>query len=461
MNGSILIVDDDNAHLSMLKTILTGWHYEVTGVGDGADAIAAVREQPYDAVLMDVRMARISGIEALQRIKEHNPAIPVIIMTAYSSVDTAVEAMKLGAYDYLTKPLHFEELKLTLKRSLEHMAMARENRSLKEKLSSRASLANIIGASKPMRDLLEMVRTVSVTEATILITGESGTGKELIARAIHSTSPRRDNPLVTVNCAAITDTLLESELFGHEKGAFTGADKKRDGRFMQAHKGSIFLDEVGEIPLHMQAKLLRAIQEREVQRVGSDKAVKVDVRIIAATNRELLEDVHSGRFREDLYYRLNVVNLRVPPLHERKEDIPLLAGHFLARYAEKNRRTLKGFTPAAMDLLLRYPWPGNVRELENALERAVILSLGEYITEQELPPNVIAHGRGDSKLEFPASGMAGLPLEEIEKTAISQTLRETGGNKSEAAKILGITRTTLNNKIKKYAIENIRFRDIL
>ncbi len=456
MNGSILVVDDDKAHLSMLKTILAGWNFTSTGVEDGSDAIAAVLEQPYDAVLMDVRMANISGIEALQRIKEHNPAIPVIIMTAYSSVDTAVEAMKLGAYDYLTKPLNFDDLKFTLERALEHMALAEENKSLKKQISADTTLDNIIGTSEAMQNLIEMVRTVSATEATILVTGESGTGKELIARAIHVNSPRKDGPLITVNCAAITDTLLESELFGHEKGAFTGADKKRDGRFMQAHKGSIFLDEVGEIPLHMQAKLLRAIQEREIQRVGSDKAIKVDVRIIAATNRDLLEDVNDGKFREDLFYRLNVVNLLVPPLHERKDDIPLLAKYFLERFAEKNRKIMKGFTPAAMDLLIRYSWPGNVRELENALERAVIMSLGDYITERELPPGVVGISSNGQPEGLHAAGLAGMPLDDIEKSAIIQTLKETGGNKSEASKILQITRTTLNNKIKKYRIEPVR-----
>jgi two-component system response regulator HydG len=332
------------------------------------------------------------------------------------------------------------------------MALAKENRTLKQQLSAEATLDNIIGTSEAMLKLIDLVNTVSPTEATILVTGESGTGKELIARAIHSISPRRDSPLVTVNCAAITDTLLESELFGHEKGAFTGADRKRDGRFMQAHKGSIFLDEIGEIPQHMQAKLLRAIQEREIQRVGSDKAIKVDVRIIAATNRDLLDDVHAGTFREDLFYRLNVVNLRVPPLQERKDDIPLLANHFLEHFAEKNRRTIKGFTPGAMDLLVRYPWPGNVRELENALERAVIISVSNYITERELPPGIVAHAKGDVDEGLSAAGLAGMPLEAIEKEAIIQTLKETGGNKSEAAKILQITRTTLNNKIRKYGI---------
>ncbi|GAB4334632.1 MAG: sigma 54-interacting transcriptional regulator [Desulfobulbaceae bacterium] len=451
MNGNILIVDDDTAHLTMLKTILSGWGYGTEGVEDGADAIERVRDHPYDAVLMDVRMARVSGIEALQAIKEFNPAIPVIIMTAYSSVDSAVEAMKRGAYDYLTKPLNFDDLKFTLERSLAHMALAEENRDLKKRLSGATGLDQIIGSSPAMLHLVDMVRTVAATEATVLITGESGTGKELIARAIHAGSPRRDEPLVTVNCAAITDTLLESELFGHEKGAFTGADKKRDGRFMQADKGTIFLDEVGEIPLHMQAKLLRAIQEREIQRVGSDRPITVDVRIIAATNRDLEEDVRQGRFREDLYYRLNVVNLRVPPLRERIEDIPLLAKHFLERFAARNGRAMKGFTPAAMDLLVRYSWPGNVRELENAMERAVILSLTDYITERELPAGTAVRGQEEGE-SATAAGLAGLPLEEIEKEAIIQTLRETGGNKSEAARILGITRTTLNNKLRKYGM---------
>lgn len=450
--GSILIVDDDKAHLSMLQTILSGWGYKVKGVEDGADAIAGVKEKPYDAVLMDVRMAHVSGIEALQEIKKYNPAIPIIIMTAYSSVDTAVEAMKLGAYDYLTKPLNFDDLKFTIERSLEHMALAREIKTLKKEISSRAVLDSIIGTSAAMRDLITMVKTVSATEATVLITGESGTGKELIARAIHANSLRKDGPLVTVNCAALTETLLESELFGHEKGSFTGADKKRDGRFMQARQGTIFLDEVGEIPIHMQAKILRAIQEREIQRLGSDQIITVDVRIIAATNRDLLEDVHNGKFREDLYYRLNVVNLQVPSLAQRKEDIPLLAGHFFDRFAEKNRKSLKGFTPAAMDMLVRYSWPGNVRELENAIERSVIMCLGDYISERELPPAISGSEEEVPDEASPLAKMAGLPLDEIEKAAIIQTLGDTEGNKSEAARILNITRTTLNNKIKKYKI---------
>ena len=289
MKGEILIVDDDSAHLSMLRTILNGWGYQAAEAEDGADAIAEVREKPFDCILMDVRMAHVGGIEALKEIKLINPAIPIIIMTAFSSVDTAVQAMKLGAYDYLTKPLNFDELQLALERCLAHLELTRENQSLKDLLSANDSLTSIIGSSEPIDDLKEMIRSIAPSEATVLVLGESGTGKELIAKAIHGCSSRNDKQLVSVNCAALTDSLLESELFGHEKGAFTGAERRRDGRFMQAHKGTIFLDEVGEVPLHMQAKLLRAIQEREVQRGGSDAVLHADVRIIAATNTDLRE----------------------------------------------------------------------------------------------------------------------------------------------------------------------------
>lgn len=457
MGAKILIVDDDKAHLSMLKTIISGWGHITFGAEDGGEAITQVKEQPYDAILMDVRMAKIGGIEALSKIKKINPAIPVIIMTAYSSVDTAVEAMKIGAYDYLTKPLNFDELKLTLERALEHMTLLEENRDLKERFFKDNS-SGIIGRSEPVKKLLEMVETVAKTEATVLIQGESGTGKELFARAIHEQSNRREARLVTVNCAALTDTLLESELFGHEKGAFTGADKKRDGRFVQADHGTLFLDEVGEIPMPMQSKLLRAIQEGEIQRVGSDQIFKVDVRIIAATNRDLKKEATAGNFREDLYYRLNVVSLSIPSLSDRSEDIPLLASHFLEKFSERNRKKIKGFTPAAMVMLTHYSWPGNVRELENAVERAVILTAGEYISEKDLPPALSEGHEAPSNREHHPEidseiSVGGKPLHEIEKIAIKETLLSTGGNKSEAARILNITRTTLDNKIKKYGID--------
>ncbi|BCL61427.1 acetoacetate metabolism regulatory protein AtoC [Desulfomarina profundi] len=452
MKGKILIVDDDTAHLSMLKTVLKGWGYKTNEADDGSTAISVAQDTVFDGILMDVKMAHVDGIEALQEIKKINPAIPIIIMTAYSSVETAVEAMKFGAYDYLTKPLNFDDLKITLERSLEHMALSRENLSLKERLASENCLSNMIGSSPAMVDLKKMIQTIAPSEATVLILGESGTGKELIARALHSCSMRKDEQLVTVNCAALSEGLLESELFGHEKGSFTGAERKRDGRFMQANKGSIFLDEIGEVPLTMQAKLLRAIQEREIQRVGSDKVLHVDVRIIAATNKDLLNSVKDGSFREDLYYRLNVVSLSVPSLQERREDIPILARFFLDRHAAGNRKSIRNFTPTAMNCLTGYGWPGNVRELENAIERAVVLCNGNYISERELPPALLQDMEDNTKASRPLAEMAGLPLGEIEKEAIIQTLQKTDGNKSEAAKLLNITRTTLNNKIRKYAI---------
>ena len=452
MKGEILIVDDDKAHLHMLKTVLKGWKYRTVEAEDGSEAISQVQDKPFDCILMDVRMAHVGGIEALEEIKSINPSIPIIIMTAYSSVDPAVQAMKLGAYDYLTKPLNFDELLLTLERSLEHQQLSRENKSLRQFLSNNDALDSIIGSSQPMKEMKEMILATAPSDATVLIQGESGTGKELIAKAIHGCSNRSDKPLVSVNCAALTDTLLESELFGHEKGAFTGADKRRDGRFMLADKGTIFLDEVGEVPLPMQAKLLRAIQEREIQRVGSDTILHADVRIIAATNKDLVESVKQGEFREDLYYRLNVVTVEVPPLRKRQDDIPSLAKYFLENLAGKNRKSIVDFTPVAMDCLNRYDWPGNVRELENAIERAVVLCTGNYIAERELPSSVTQSFTANDVNDDLLRKMAGLPLEEIEKEAIIQTLQKTSGNKSEAAKLLNITRTTLNNKIKKYNI---------
>lgn len=445
----ILIVDDDANHLKTLKTIVQSWGYEVAIADDGVRAVEAVKERPFALILMDVRMVRMSGIEALQRIKAYNPAIPILIMTAYSSVDSAVEALKAGAYDYLTKPLDFEALKLGLARALEHAGLKAENAALKSRLSADYELENIIGKSRPMKELVEMLAMVAPSEATVLITGESGTGKELIAKSIHHNSPRKDQPLVVVNCAALSETLLESELFGHEKGAFTGADRRREGRFKQADRGTIFLDEIGETSAAMQAKLLRVIQEREIQRVGGDEPLSVDVRILAATHRNLQEAVEEGQFREDLYYRLNVVTLRIPPLRERPDDIPLLARHFLEAYARKNRKKVKGFSPLAMDMLLRYDWPGNVRELENTIERAVILLPDEHITEKELPSHVTEHFAAKADSPAPIAA-ANRPLEEIEREAILATLEDSGGNKSETARRLGINRKTLHKRLKDY-----------
>jgi two-component system, NtrC family, response regulator HydG len=455
--ANILVVDDDIGHLTMLQTLITSWGYRVETLMDGEAAVQRVESGPVDLILMDVRMAAMSGIEALKRIKAYNPAIPIIIMTAYSSVSSAVEALKAGAYDYLIKPLDFDALKIGVERAHEHAGLKAENRQLKARLGKGFQAENLIGTSPAMKSMTDMLAMIAPSDATVLVTGESGTGKELIARSIHNNSPRRDKPLVVVNCAAITETLLESELFGHERGAFTGADRRRDGRFQQAHGGTLFLDEIGETSAAMQVKLLRAIQEREIQRVGGQETFHVDVRIIAATNRDLESQVRAGAFREDLFYRLNVVALEVPPLRRRREDIPLLAHHFLSQFAEKNRKTIKGFSPQAMDMLIRYEWPGNVRELENAAERAVILMTGEYITEKHLPLSIVQHaGAAQETSILSTSGADEEPrsLDEIEREVILTTLSAMGGNKSEAARRLGITRKTLHNKLKQYGEGN-------
>ncbi|MEJ2024714.1 MAG: sigma-54 dependent transcriptional regulator, partial [Deltaproteobacteria bacterium] len=366
--------------------------------------------------------------------------------------ETAVEALKNGAYDYLTKPLDFDVLRFSMERAMDHTHLKQENRLLKASLGEHFDQQNIIGNSPPMVRLFETIAQVAPSEATVLITGESGTGKELIAGAIHYNSERKEGPFVKVNCAALTETLLESELFGHEKGAFTGAHRRKDGQFSLAHRGSLFLDEVSEMPLSMQVKLLRVIQEREFIRVGGEEVIKVDVRIIAATNKDLAGEIAAGRFREDLFYRLNVVTLLIPSLRQRKDDIPLLAQHFLTSFAAKNRKTIKGFTPRAMARLTAHDWPGNVRELMNAVERMVVLSRSDYVDELDLPPSILEHkdpsNQGESTADFPAD----LPLEEVEKASILKTLESTGGNKSEAARRLGITRRTLHKKLKKYGV---------
>ncbi len=467
---SLLVVDDDTAHRTMLRKLLSGWGYAITEADDGATAVEAVRRHPFDLILMDIRMIKVSGLTALAEIKAFNPAIPVVIMTAYASVETAVEALKKGAYDYLTKPLDFDELRLTLERAVDHSHLRRENRLLRASLGDRFDRPNLIGRSAAMTRLIETASQVAPSEATVLISGESGTGKEMIAGLIHTNSLRKEGPFIRLNCAAIAETLLESELFGHEKGAFTGADRRKEGKFRQADGGSLFLDEVSEMSVGMQVKLLRVLQERELTRVGGEEVIRVDVRLIAATNRDLLREVAAGRFREDLFYRLNVVTLFVPPLRERQEDIPLLAQEFLVRFAEKNRKPIKGFTPQAMDRLLRHPWPGNVRELMNAVERAVVLSRGEYLDETELsllpaaqgtpplPPGgeaarqlVSAQEATAARPGAPASA-ASPSLEAVERETILRTLEGAGGNKSEAARRLGITRRTLHQKLRKYGM---------
>ncbi|MDL2268430.1 sigma-54 dependent transcriptional regulator [Desulfosarcina sp. OttesenSCG-928-A07] len=453
----VLVVDDDTAHRTMLKTLVGGWGYAINEADDGDTAIAMIQDMPVDLVLMDIRMVRVSGIEALSRIKAINPAIPILLMTAYASVEMAVDALKQGAYDYLIKPLDFEKLRLTLERALDHIRLKQENQHLKARLETDARPESLVGSSPAMIRLMETVSQVAVSEATVMITGESGTGKELVASAIHANSPRKAGPLVRINCAAITETLLESELFGHEKGAFTGADRRKEGRFVQADGGSLFLDEVGEMPVTMQVKLLRVLQERELTRVGGETVIPVDVRVIVATNRNLAQMVKEGTFREDLYYRLNVVELKMPPLRDRPEDIPLLAAHFLTRFAEKNRKSVNRFSPRAMDKLIRYPWPGNVRELMNTIERAVVLSRSDCLDETDfegLAKNSSPTDTEPDENKLSLDGMLALDgsLEHIEREAISHALGMTGGNKSEASRRLGISRKTLREKMKKYEL---------
>ena len=444
----VLVVDDDRAHRTMLRAVLAGAGYAALEADDGDVALDVVRSEPVDVVLLDLRMPRVGGIEALEAIHSARPDLPVVLMTAYASVDTAVAAMKKRAFDYLTKPVDVEDLRRTLDKALEFHRLEEENRLLRERLGERFNFSSIIGRSRAMRELFETLALVAPSDATVLITGESGTGKELVANAIHEGSPRRDKPFVKVNCAALHENLLESELFGHERGAFTGATAQRKGRFEVAHGGTLFLDEIGDMSPATQAKVLRVLQEGEFERLGGTRTLRVDVRVLAATHRDLEAMVAEGAFRQDLYYRLSVVPVHLPPLRERREDIPVLAEHFLRVYAGKNRKEVRGFHPAAMDLLVRHDWPGNVRELQNAVERAVILCLGDRITPQELPPALRAAGASPG----PAPGREAGPrsLKEAERELILRTLEETGGNRTRAARLLGISRQTLLNKLREY-----------
>ncbi|NDY71038.1 two-component system response regulator [Desulfobacter hydrogenophilus] len=446
----VLVVDDDTAHATMLKTLMKGWGYTVQVTLDGDEGVDAVTNNPFGLVLMDMKMVKMSGMEALAKIHDFNPALPVIIMTAYSSVDTAVQALKIGAYDYLTKPLDFDKLKLTVDRVFERLHLKNENQDLKKQLETSTFHHDILGKSSAMEALLDTIHMVAPTDANVLVTGESGTGKELVAAALHNNSIRRQHPYIRINCAAITETLLESELFGHERGAFTGADKNRKGKFLLADKGSILLDEIGEMSISMQAKLLRVIQEKEIAPVGSEKTLAVDVRVIAATNRDLKAMSTEKAFREDLYYRLNVVHIGIPPLRRRPEDIPELAMHFLDEFARKNRRDIKGFSPNAMDTLIRYEWPGNVRELMNAVERGVVMARTDYLRRSDL--SFILDDEPEQIREA-GLNLENISLSKVEERAILSTLAAAGGNKSEAARRLGITRKTLLKKLKRYGDE--------
>ena len=446
----ILVVDDEDSHRIMLRAVLSEDGYAVTEAADGTDAIMAVEKEAFDVILLDIRMTTMDGIEALTEIRKMSPLVPVLIMTAYASVKTAVEALKAGAFDYLTKPLDIEELKILIEKTLEHYHLRAENLVLKERLGDRFDFTRIIGRSPKMKSLLDTLDMVAPSDATVLIMGESGTGKEVVANAIHHNSPRAGQPFIKVSCASLPETLLESELFGHKKGAFTGAVYRREGRFQLAHRGTIFLDEVGEMSRATQMKLLRALQEKEFEPVGSAQTIKVDIRVIAATNKDLEKDVKDGRFREDLYYRLNVVPIVLPPLRERKEDISPLTDHFLALYGEKNRKSLKGLSGKALDLLVRYDWPGNIRELENCIERAVIMAREEVIVPADFPPQIqmLSREEGTNGFNIPS----GISLEEMERALIVKTLAETDGNRTRASEILGINRRTLQNKLKQYGL---------
>ncbi len=446
----ILIVDDDKAHRVMLKVNLLDAGYKVVEAEDGDQVLAALQGNQIDLILMDLKMQRMGGIETLQLLHKKGRVEPVVVITAFSSVESAVEAMKYGAMDYVTKPVDIDALKLTVAKALDFDALREENQELKKRLGEQFDFGNIIGRSPAMQMVFETLSLVAPSDATVLINGESGTGKELIANALHHNSKRQDKSFIKVNCAALQDNLLESELFGHEKGSFTGADSLRQGRFELADKGTLFLDEIGDMSLQTQAKILRVLQEGEIERVGGIKTISVDVRLVAATHKNLTQMVEDGSFRQDLFFRLSVVPIELPPLRHRIEDIPALANFFLQRYAEKNKKDIKGFHPQALLLLARYAWPGNIRELENTIERAVILCLSEQIAPKELPPQMLPDDFvvDDALIISPA----GQTLKKVEREAIRATLKQTGGNNSQSAKLLGIARQTLINKIKEYGL---------
>lgn len=447
----IVVVDDEPAQRELIGGFLTKQGHEVFAAGSGAEALAHARDRQVDLVLSDCRMPGMSGPDLLQKIKAVNPEIPLILMTAYGTVETAVQAMKDGAADYLTKPLDLEELLVRVGRVTEQARLKSEVRELQRQLVERHRLEGIIGESGRMQEVLALVTRVAPSDATVLIRGESGIGKELIARAIHFNSRRAAGPLVSLNCAALPEQLLESELFGHERGAFTGAVAQRKGRFEQANGGTIFLDEIGDLSPTLQVKLLRVLQERAFERVGGNKTLSVDVRVLAATHRDLEQAMRDGTFREDLYYRLNVVTIQIPPLRDRREDIPLLLDHFLRKFAEKSRREVTGLTAAARDALLKYDYPGNIRELENLVERAVLLCRGRVIDLEDLPAAVRP---GERSADQPESQRLPDILGHIERQTIREALERCGGVQTQAAEALGISERVLRYKMKKYGLES-------
>ena len=446
---TVLVVDDDSANRVTLERILVRERYRVLHAESGREAMQRLREERVDVVLTDLKMPGMTGIDLLKAARKVDPDLEVVVMTAYGTVESAVEAMKEGAYDFVSKPLSRVEIVTSLRKALEKRGLKLENRSLREQLAAIGD-GEMIGRSDAMRSLLDEVEQVAPADATVMLTGESGTGKSRLARLLHRMSRRRDARLVTLNCAAIPENLLESELFGYEKGAFTGAVARKEGRFDLAHGGTLFLDEVTEMQLSAQVRLLRVLQDGEYERVGGTETLRADVRVVAATNRPIEQEVREGRFREDLFYRLNVIPLAVPPLRERGTDITLLAHHFLARFSQKNAKPLDGFTPEALDALNAYRWPGNVRELENAIERAVVLVRSERIGVEDLPRGLREGSTGRSRLSFEV----GTPLKVVERRMIEETLRYCGGDKSLAASLMGITARTIYRREAEWASED-------
>jgi DNA-binding NtrC family response regulator len=455
-HASIMIVEDDRSQREALQEILEHEGYEVETAPDGETGLKRLSEQSFDLVLTDMALPGVGGLEILKFLVHHQPHCLCIIVTGYATVKNSVDAMRQGAYDYLPKPVDPQELRLVVRRALEHQRLRQENLHLKKQLYKRFGFANIIGASEPLLKVFDLIQKVADTDANVLILGESGTGKELIVRAIHYNGHRRQGPLVPVNCAAIPEELLESELFGHERGAFTHAVRTRIGRFEQANGGTIFLDEIADMSPNLQVKLLRVLQDRSFERIGGVKSLKVDIRVMAATNQNLEELVAQSRFREDLYYRLNVIPIRVPPLRERAGDIPLLTAHFLQEFSKKKKKPVKRLPPQIMELLSRYPWPGNVRELENLMERLVILVEGEVVEVEDLPARLRDSANLDQpgeSIDFPNEGVnLTQALHEFERRLIITALERSHWVKSRAAQLLHLNRTTLIEKMKKQKI---------
>ena len=441
--AKIIVVDDEAIVRESLRDWLSDCGYQIFTAENGHQALEIIERERLSIVITDLVMPEMDGIELMKRAKDIIPNIEVIIITAYGSITTAIAAMKEGAYDYIEKPFCPERAELLVQKLVEHQGLIEENISLHQKLEERYRFENIIAKSPKMQQVIEVIKIVAKSNATVLIVGDSGTGKELVARAIHAQSHRRGKPFIAVSCAALPESLLESELFGHEKGSFTGAYAQKKGKFEIANRGTLFLDEIGEMSANIQVHLLRVLEEKEFTRVGGNELIKVDVRVVSATNKDIRKAVASGQFREDVYYRLNVVTIELPPLRERKEDIPLLAQHFLKKFAMENQKEIAGFSPDVTDFLLKYEWPGNVRELENAIERAVILAQNSNIEVTDLP---------HQNLPLARSASPGKMLKEAEKNHILNILTETEGNYSEAARILGISRMTLYNKAREYGI---------